>query len=462
MNSEDNIITLNNRDFEFHCSLTSTAEGETEPSFLPIAFNNIEDIVIDDSMFDPFLDVYVQFSSGVILDNVDVFKYNIKANNNNTCYLSIKPVGSETQTQENEDITSLVFTGVIDNIKSFDSENKLQTSSTLIKLIDEKEATLKEKKICKFLPTVDSSIPIGNNIKNILTKGITDCKFGEFEEGTLSVKTNYLYPVYFNFFDAIKFLMPFNVTEKETLPSQTFLKYNTETNKFENKAILDLFLNYDEVDNNLESFSLGLQDGPLNELTEGDRPVGPVSEFLPLENGIESASITNIGFNTSNELFVPYMVSNTTDFTNTNQFQFVDLKPELENFDKNIIKKMKSFYSDTIRANVDLDQSKIDKKNYRVITSPFPNSVNVKVAKSQMYSSFIFHNMSMTITTNGQFYRSPGKFINIVRPPDQKGKDNAYEKKVYGQWLVTDVRHIIRSNGFYKNVIQCVKPFINY
>jgi len=463
MNNEQNIITLNNRDYQFNCVMTSTSlDKPDETNFLPIAFNNVEQIIIDDMMFDPFLDVTVSFNSGYILDNVDLFKYNIKANNNNVCYLGLKPVIATDKSNDLSKLMSFNFIGVVNDIVAQDYENTLQTGRCAIKLIDEKEASLKERKVCKFLPTVDSGQPVGANIKTLLKTAIKECKFGDFEEGSVNLNTNYIYPIYYNFYDAINFLLPFNITEKEGLPMQTFLRYDTENHKFNNITITDAFLNFTKEEYNLESFSLGMQDGPSNQFSTEDRPTSPITKLIPRENGIQSATINNVGFSITNDLFVPYMVSNTTNFTNTSQFKFVDLKPELDNFNNKIIKKMNQYYSNDIRLNVDLDASKVDKNNYKVITSPFNNDINVKVAKAQMYSSFIMHNMSMTIVTNGQLYRQPGKFINIVRPMDQKAKDNAYERKVYGQWLVTDVKHVIRNDGYYKNVLQCVKPFINF
>ena len=96
-----------------------------------------------------------------------------------------------------------------------------------------------------------------------------------------------------------------------------------------------------------------------------------------------------------------------------------------------------------------------------MLTSVFDNSVNIKVAKSQLYNAFIFQNMFLTFTTDGQPYREPGKFINIQKNLQTNNLGSAYERKIIGQWYVTEVKHIITQEGTYKNVFQCVKPFIN-
>ena len=75
-------------------------------------------------------------------------------------------------------------------------------------------------------------------------------------------------------------------------------------------------------------------------------------------------------------------------------------------------------------------------------------------------NSFVFQNMYMTIVTKGQPYREPGKFININKQQNLN-TGSAADRKLIGQWLVTEVQHIFTGTGTYTNIIQCVKPFIN-
>jgi len=154
-------------------------------------------------------------------------------------------------------------------------------------------------------------------------------------------------------------------------------------------------------------------------------------------------------------------VSNTTNATGLNSFEYVDVEEAIVDFNKNIIEPMASHYGGEVRLNVDLDTSKINKQNYKVLTSVFDNSINVQVAKSQLYNAFIFQNMFLTFTTDGQPYREPGKFINIKKKLDKVNTGSAFERKIIGQWYVTEVKHIITGDGKYKNFFQCVKPFIN-
>ena len=128
-------------------------------------------------------------------------------------------------------------------------------------------------------------------------------------------------------------------------------------------------------------------------------------------------------------------------------------------FETNVLNtaSMKSLYGDAnIKLNVDLDESKVGQQNYKIISTPFTGNINEKIAKAQLYNSFIFQNMSLSFTCLGQPYRQAGVFINIARASDTVGVE--FDKKLLGQWLVTDVTHIIQK-GKYTTRLQCVKPF---
>ena len=114
------------------------------------------------------------------------------------------------------------------------------------------------------------------------------------------------------------------------------------------------------------------------------------------------------------------------------------------------------------RRNVDLDEHKLQKNklNYKIINTNLNINLAVDVAKAQLYNSFIFQNMYMVFTVPGQPYREPGKFINI-KPLLLENTGTATERKLVGQWLVTEVKHVFTGDGKYNNIIQCVKPFIN-
>lgn len=455
-------IALNGRDYRFNCGLYSSTLPDLPVKYMPISFGNIQEITITDNIFEPFFsgDVILN-ATGNFVENNPLFNFKFNSNNRNIFSLTMFPSDVENGDKSIEEMNTLYLNGAIDNLTVIASDiSNTQFHSFGVK--DVNQVLLEEKKVTNIYEKINPSITVAENIREILTIGINkNIVNGVYNNGTEKITQDYVFPIYFNLFDAINFLLPYNLTIEEDLISQLFLKFDYRVQQFKNFTIFKLFTAADQTENNLESFVLGDNGGDPLSNNSGGEISAPRSAVVLKENKLNNLAYTNVDFSISNEVLLPILVSNTTDFTNSNLFTYVDLQPEIENFQKRIIDKLKPLYSNDIKLNVDLDPSKINRQNYRVMSSPFNNELNVKVAKAQMYNSFVMHNMSMLFVTNGKPYRESGKFINIVKPPGSKALNTPHENKIFGQWLVTEVKHIITSSGSYKNIIQCVKPFIN-
>jgi len=462
--ADSETIKLNDRDFLFTCGAFSTKLGDKEENnmkFFPISFGSIDRIVINDSIFNPFVDVDLTIKTPAsIFENTPLYDFQFHANNRNSIAFNIEPADTSTLNSTYSNANKLQLFGTINDSNVIVSDSSL-TQLTFFKLIDSNESKLHETKISNVQESVDSTSTVGENIANIITK-VTGIQTGDFNNGDLKLDFNYYFPVNSTVYEAINFLLPYNIGTVNTIPTQNFLRYNSTTQLFDNTPVTNIFTNLGAVESNLETFLLADNDGAnIQELNTGISPEGPQPDFIASTNKINNISYNNVTFDIANNDFVSVYVSNTTNPTNINSFTYVDVGVAISDFDKNIIKPMASYYSDKVRLNVDLDTSKINKQNYKVLTSVFDNSINVQVAKSQLYNAFIFQNMFLTFTTDGQPYREPGKFINIKKKLDKVNTGSAFERKIIGQWYVTEVKHIITGDGKYKNFFQCVKPFIN-
>lgn len=455
-------IRLNNRDFLFTCGAFSTKVGDGDNrKFFPISFGSINQITINDSLFDPFIDVdLIVNTPSSLFENMPLYDFQFYANNRNSIAFNIEPADTSTLPKPYKDANKLQFFGTIWDSTVLAADSSL-TQLTQFTLIDSAEAKLHETKVATVQEAVDSTVTVGENILNILTK-TTNMPMGLFDTGDLRLNINYYFPVNSTVYEAINFLLPYNIGTSSKLPVQRLLRYNATTQSFDNKPVTDLFSFHGTEDYNLETFVLADNDGPsIPSFNTGISPVGPKPSLIIPNNNVNNLAYNNVNFNISNNDFVSVYVTNTTNPTNVNSFNYVDIVDAIADFDKSFIKPLWDFYGGSVRLNVDLDTSKINKQNYKVLTSVFDNSVNIKVAKSQLYNAFIFQNMFLTFTTDGQPYREPGKFINIQKNLEANNLGSAYERKIIGQWYVTEVKHIITREGTYKNVFQCVKPFIN-
>ena len=457
-------IKLNNRDFLFSCGAFSAKlnnQDKNNPNFFPISFGSIDRIVINDSIFNPFVDVDLTVKTPAsIFENTPLYNFQFNANNRNSIAFKIEPVDTSKLDTNFKNANTLQLFGTIQDSDVIVSDSSL-SQLTFFKIIDANEARLHETKISNIQECVDSSITVGENISNIITK-VTSIKTGEFNMGDLKLNLKYYFPINSTVYEALNFLLPYNIGTVNTLPTQNLLRFNSTTQLFDNIPITNIFTKLDRAESNLETFLLAENDGVgIQELNTGISPGGPQPKFIASTNKVNNIAYNNVTFSIANNDFVSIYVSNTTHPTNVNSFTYVDVVTAIDDFDKNIIKPMASHYGDGIRLNVDLDTSKINKQNYKVLTSVFDNYINIQVAKSQLYNAFIFQNMFLTFTTDGQPYREPGKFINIKKRLDKVNTGSAFERKIIGQWYVTEVKHIITGDGTYKNFFQCVKPFIN-
>lgn len=460
------IVKFNDREYTFNCGFYSYRSNVfntgVNSTLAPISYNTLQELVINDSLFRTFLDAKLTIKtidSGA--ESTPLLNFQFFSNNNNGVLLQIQPVELNGSTPLFLQQNTLEFYSVIEDQSVYGpntGKNQLQHFT----LQDTKEARLKETKVASVgINKADITKYAGDNISDIF-KRVTGSSV--VSAGVAHGNIEYTYPNHFNAFDAINFLIPYNMSMVNTLPVQNILKYDYTLNQLVSFPVVAPFLLADSLYANTETFVLGDdQSAQLSELNTGGSPAGPTPSIILPENRLNTVAYSNINFNIANNDLTPICVMSTSDYYNNIIMLYIDLQEQIKLFDNNIIKqKLAQLYGNDVRLNIDLDNNKLasNKNNYKIVDTNLPITLASDVLKSQLYSSFIFQNMYMTFTVLGQPYRKPGKFINI-RPQLLENTGTAAERKLTGQWLVTEVKHIFTGDGKYTNVIQCVKPFVN-
>jgi len=467
------IVKFNNRNFIFECGAISNrvTNGSPDPKIIPISYNTIGEIVVNDSLFDPFLDGSITLrTTNNGLESTPVLNFEFFANNDNTISFSIEPEDTANGEEYVKKHNIVGLRGIICRSDTYGPDTGIGQLHSF-QLTDYREAILKQTKLAAIqIPKVDGNYNISQNIdkitREVLNIGVNagDIESSNYitENDSGSIRFDYVYPNHYNAFDAINFLIPYNITDIGELPIQNILRYNYVYDIFGSIPITQVFQNPYSAESNLETFVIGEdQSEPIPGLNQDRAPSGPNSAVILPDNKINNIAYNNIHFNVSNNDLLPICVMNTTNPLNVTSMVYVDLQEQIKLFDKNIIKdNLSQLYGRDVKLNIDIDFSKTDKTNYKIINTNFDINTAVKVAKAQLYNSFIFQNMHMTIVTKGQPYREPGKFININKQQNLN-TGSAADRKLIGQWLVTEVKHIFTGTGAYTNVIQCVKPFVN-
>lgn len=458
------LIKFNDREFSFNCGVISqrTIADTPNATLAPISYNTLQELVINDSLFDPFLDATLTIkTNGNGVEATPLLGFEFYSNNSNGVVFKIQPTDVIKLNDEFKSKNTLEFYGIICDQTVYGSDSSIEQLQQF-KLQDIKEAKLRETKVAAVnIPKVTSQKSIPENIIDITAKIINtsgDILKSNFDE----IRFDYTYPNHFNGLDAINFLLPYNIITINGLPIQNVFKYNYTTSTFYNIPVVFPFLNPNIEYSNLETFVVGEDDSaPMPGYNQGAAPQGPSPAVVLPSNKINNIAYNNVNFDIANNDLLPICVMNTVNPLNVTSMVYVDLEEQIKLFDNNIIKQeLTRIYGDGVRLNIDIDQSKLNKLNYKIVNTNLPINVAVDVAKAQLYNSFIFQNMYMTFTVPGQPYREPGKFINIKKTLTEN-TGSATQRKLIGQWLVTEVKHIFTGNGTYTNVIQCVKPFVN-
>lgn len=478
-------IKINNRNFLFDCAAvsyrTQTTPGTNIPGLIvsettninatvaPIGYNTIQEIVINDSLFDPFIDGAITFkTTNNGIEAIPGVGFEFFSNNNNTIALKIEPEDTSTLTNSNEvkKHNIIRFSGTVCESSSYAPETG-NSQLHYFKLQDINESRLRQIKVAATLiPKVDGNKYIYENIGDLLNRTINVTTLGNntiaLPIGVNKLGFDYTYPNHFNAFDALNFLIPYNLSKVNELPVQNILKYDYTTNQFNNTPITQPFLTANQESANLETFVLGEDESAqLPTLNQGIAPPGPSPDIVLPDNKLNNLSYNNVNYNIANNDLLPICVMNTVNPLNVISMVYIDLQEEIRLFDNNIIKQeLARLYGKDVKLNIDIDESKLNKLNYKIVNTNLDINTAVDVARAQLYNSFIFQNMYMTFVVTGQPYREPGKFINIKKRL-LTNTGSAADRKLVGQWLVTEVKHIFSGDGTYKNVIQCVKPFIN-
>jgi hypothetical protein len=464
------LIKFNDREYSFDCGVVSHRLDDalqTTASLAPISYNTLQELVINDSLFDPFLDATLTIKTkGSGVEATPLLGFQFFSNNNNGVVLKIQPTDIQGTDVFFLTQNTLEFYGVVGDQTVYGSDSSIEQLQQFT-LCDVKEARLKETKLAAVnIPSVTQSKSIVKNINNITKRIIGEdiLTEGTSDSNNINNSFDYVFPSHFNGFDAINFLIPYNISIVNNLPVQNILRYDYTRKHFTSTPVVQPLLTPRAESSNIETFILGGDESvQLPELNRGDAPAAPVPQIISPNNRVNNIAYSNVSYNIANNDLLPICVLNTVNPYNVTSMVYIDLEEQIKLFDNNIIKQdLARIYGNNVRLNVDLDIHKLknNKLNYKIVNTNLNINTAVDIAKAQLYNSFIFQNMYMVFTVPGQPYREPGKFINI-KPLLLQNTGTATERKLVGQWLVTEVKHVFTGDGKYNNIIQCVKPFIN-
>jgi hypothetical protein len=81
------------------------------------------------------------------------------------------------------------------------------------------------------------------------------------------------------------------------------------------------------------------------------------------------------------------------------------------------------------------------------------DAVNVYARNDMVYYN-LFLNQALEFTSKGLTIRTPGKFIILDRKSRLSEKNNDFEDKFVGQWLLSQVTHIFSKDTYLTNTIS--------
>lgn len=468
----DNNITLNNIDYYFIALASSTeTTNATTPTTSPessfegafLDFNSFAGITLTDSLFLPFPEL--DFALAAPSNGIETLPdFAFKANNKNRFGFSLTRGDTHKGLPLNLKRLSkfqrsnvLNYDGIITSSSSIGSLNG-PFSMFNFQCSDILKCRLDEIKISQIIPAVDTSISVGENISRILLRALDPASVDEdsFKKCTERFSDPYTYDTSWSAYTAILFLLPFCLGKTGGLDSPYYLCFDRRNYQWKLADPMDDIINLSVSERfNMGEFS---GSGELNKQSNIIKDDSQNSLYMT-GNDIMSYTFSEAGYDKSNQNYVNIKVTNSTNPTVIGDSSLVRISDEVNEFDQKILNTVRNKYVNGVKLNVPLDISKIGNDtavNYKILRGPFDLQVMTRLAKTQLYNTFMFENMLLSITVPGQVYRQPGYFIEVYR----SSAGGKFDKKLLGHWYITEVKHVIDSKGVYMNILTCAKPFV--
>ena len=296
----------------------------------------------------------------------------------------------------------------------------------------------------------------------------------EWDDGTELNKITYTSPATYNVNDDIDYLMHYYVSDSSDPTHKAagmpgLLRLNRYTKKWELTGIDKYYLTSTEDNKNpgkdsierLEVQTVDDHDNTnlANTMSKTPDRLGSVSitSARDIMAGMDSSILSYRFVNMSSTDDLRIINRPVVNYNNNKclwNVYFEDNTPEAvkESFKKDFLPKLYKGKDSGVLIGINKDKINglSTMMQHEVVQS---SAVNVFARNDMIYYN-LFLNQALEFTSKGLTIRTPGKFIIIDRKNSQSEKNNDFEDKFVGQWLLSQVTHTFSKDTYLTNTIS--------
>jgi hypothetical protein len=429
------ITKLNGISYEYEYKI-SNSSGE-----LSVADSAVQNLVYEESLFDPFPDGAIDISNP---DNVLEKDFVYRGDGSDKIEILLK----QKEGSGGEEIRG---TFTIIGEKDYIDDSTPIKNRKIYMFMDSDEAML----LRKFPYGKAYSGKLGDILKNILEKEFDfqiDQEFFEAGDFSISGVNPFVPSINYRYLDVIYYLLQYYYYKDGEDPIKGILSKGRSGTYSLKTISKDFFAKNNDLVK--EVFTTGGVIGPGGLKTNQNNPITPGSAmYNEYTNNVTSISFDSFTVDESNNFFMNSNVISYDDILGTSHIDEVRIKDVRTAWEKKFVEPFKLVGGKPLK-HMPMLKEKLEGefKTYRL---PYSREQNLNIVKSNMINDFIFRNNQITLTVNGDIKRQPGTFIDVVKQRDEKSKGDS---KILGRWFVTGVEHI-KMGATYRNTIKAVKTF---
>jgi len=291
-----------------------------------------------------------------------------------------------------------------------------------------------------------------------------DGEDGEWDDKCEKNIIFYTSPASYSVIEDLNYLLQYYVANTETegedgLGNPGILRLHRYTKKWELTGINKIFKTAGKDTPGADLIEHFYLQGPYDLNPIDGVPKTPISDGTSLTKDVHTPASLVLSYR-----FVGMAAQDDLNITNRPVIKFENLQNHWDIFRAtNTAEKIKTYYlkdylpylytADEKGALVSLNKDKLNGLNttpMHVITQG--KSLKV-LARNQMIANNIILNQGCEFTVQGLTCRAPGKFISIDRTDNLSKKDNDYEDRIIGQWLITKVTHTFIHKSFISSIV---------
>lgn len=422
------ICKINDVEFEYEYIFKNSDGDERK-----YASSAIKGFTLIDNIFNPFLS-----GSIAVANPYDLFeeKYLLRGDGRDQVKIFLKPKDLEDKIEEEFILIQEDNTGDVEvrseNVKKF-------------KIV--------HKDMLPFMDTIPYnktfSGKIGDILKDIFTELLGDDRVDSenWESGNFEISYNP--PISYRYIDLLYYLLKHFYGKDGEVYVKALIMKNKKTEKYQMTYISKMFS--DNKKNAIDAFTTAdLSDKSAAENENNPPPDATASRF---SSGLKNFAYSTPLYEWNNDFFVNAIVHGYDKFLGVHKMKILKLD--------DIEKKWKTKFVDVFttlagKAKAFVVKNKNTKQKFRHYKSPYDIEDTSKMVEAEMCNLLTFFNLNCVFSNLGFTGRESGKFLDIVKIGEVKQKGDT---KMYGRWLITEVRHII-SKDTYTNEFKCCKTYV--